>query len=452
MKMTIADHFTLPKILRFALPSMVMMVFTSLYTIVDGLAVSNLVGDQAFSSLNLIWPAVGMLGAFGFMIGSGGNALISKTLGEGKQQLACEYFSMLIVFEVLVGIVVAAVTLVFLEPISRLLGATDELMADCILYGAPLIAVQAFFFLHTSFQSFLVTAGKQKLGLAITLFGGISNMVLDFALIGWGHMGIFGAAAATAINWITSSIIPLIWFFRHKEAPIHFVRFSWRLKALGQSCFNGMSEMVTNLSASFVLMLYNGQLMRLIGSDGVNAYGVIQYITFLCTAAFFGCTMSVGPCIGYQYGAQNHKELKNLLGISMKITIVGSLLVFAGAEVFARQLSMVFVSYSPTLMNLTIHAIRIYAFSFLFTGFNILMSGFFTSLNNGVVSAILSLTRTFFFQTACILGLPFLFKLEGVWLASPVAEGLSAIVAFWYLWKMNPRYGYWDRPHGKALE
>ncbi|UNT95178.1 MATE family efflux transporter [Allobaculum mucilyticum] len=443
----ISDHFTTGKIIRFALPSIIMMIFTSLYTIVDGLAVSNLVGDAAFSSLNLIWPAIGMMGAFGFMIGSGGNALVSKTLGEKKEHLACEYFTMLIVFEVIVGIIVSALMLIYILPISRLLGATDDLIADCILYGAPLIALQCFFFMSMTFQSFLVTAGKPKLGLYISLAAGFSNMFLDFFFIGPCGFGIFGAALATGINWILSSVVPLIWFARHKDALIHFVRFHWRFGALGRACFNGMSEMVTNLSASFVLMLYNAQLMRLIGPSGVNAFGVIQYIQFLATAIFFGYTMAAAPCIGYQYGAGDHKELSNLLRISIRLTLLASILVTVGCEFSARQLSMVFVSYSASLMDLTSHALRIYAISFLFSGFNILASGFFTALNNGLVSAVLSFGRTFIFQAGAIIFLPMFFGVEGVWCSSVLSELLSAILAFGFLFALRKKYGYWEHLH-----
>lgn len=450
MEMKISDHFSTGRILRFALPSIIMMVFTSMYTIVDGLAVSNLVGESAFASLNLIWPAVGMLGAFGFMIGSGGNALISKTLGEKKEQLACEYFTMLIVFEIIVGVIVSVLVLTFLPQIARFMGATDDLMADCLAYGRPLIAMQAFFFISTSFQSFLVTVGKPKLGLAISLIAGFSNMILDFVLIAFGNLGILGASLATAFNWVLGAAVPVIWFWRHKEAPIHFTRFKWRLRPLVQSCYNGLSEMITNLSASFVLMLYNGQLMRLIGPDGVNAYGVLQYIMFLAHAMFFGYSMASSPCIGYQYGAQNHKELKNLLRISIRLTMIGSVLVTVLSEVFARELSMIFVSYSETLMDLTVYAIHIFSLSYLFGGFNIFMSAFFTALNNGTVSGILSLTRTFLFQAGAILILPAMFGVDGVWWSSVAAEGLSAIVAFFFLWKMNSRYGYWTTEKAAA--
>lgn len=439
---SISDHFTAGKILRFALPSILMMMFTSMYTIVDGITVSNLVGPDAFSSLNLIWPAVGMVQAFGFTIGAGGTAYVSKLLGEQRKEKACEVFTMLIVFEVLAAIVISAILLSQLVPVSYLMGANDDLLADCILYGAPLIAMQFASFLSVTFPSFLITVGRQNLGLALTIVTGVLNMVLDFVFVGGFHMGIFGAAAATALNWLVGAAVPLVWFWRHQEAPLHFVRFSWDFKALGQSLFNGSSEMVTNLSASFVLMIYNGQLMRLAGAPGVQVNGILQYVLFLATGMFYGYTMAVAPCVGYQYGAKAPYELKNLLRLSLWIVLCGSLAVFGFVESMASLLCAIFVSGQPATMELGIYALHIYALSFLVTGFNIFVSGFFTALNNGVISAALSLLRTFVFQVAAILLLPLLFGLNGVWYASVAAEVLSAICGMAFLLVQRRRYGY----------
>lgn len=442
LQIRISDHFTYSKLLRFSLPSIIMMIFTSMYTIVDGIFVSNLAGADAFASLNLIWPAIGLLGAFGFMIGAGGTALVSKTLGEGNQKLACEYFSMLVVFEILIGILVSIVTIAEIVPISYLLGATDDLIADCVLYGVPLLAAQCLFYLHATFQPFLIAAEKAKLGLAVTILSGITNMVLDYFLIAVVHMGIMGAALATAAGWAISSLIPAWWFWKHQEAPIHFTRFRWHFRALGQSCLNGSSEMVTNLSASLVLMLYNLELMQLVGPDGVVAYGVIQYILFLFSAAFFGYTMAVAPCIGFQFGAGDRKELKNLFGKSMLIILIASIVLTITAEILASLLSMVFVSYSESLMTMTTHAIRIFSICFLMSGFNIFASGFFTALNNGPVSALLSFGRAFVFQIGSILLLPVFFGVEGIWASSVVAEFLSLLLGIWCLLHYRKRYGY----------
>ena len=442
MSISISDHFTYGKLLRFAFPTIIMMIFTSMYTIVDGIFVSNLVGSQAFTALNLIWPAVGILGSFGFMIGTGGVALVSKTLGEGQKQTASEYFSMLVTFEVILGLVVSFLTLLFIRQLCLICGATPDLMEDCIAYGLPLMACQCFFFLSASFQSFLVAAGKAKLGLLVTVAAGLSNMILDYVFIAWFKMGIAGAAYATALNWIVGALIPLFMFWKKKDEDIHLCKFHWRFKAIGQSCFNGMSEMVTNLSMSLVLLLYNQVLMRIIGPDGVIAYGVIQYLAFLFAATFLGYTMAVSPCIGYQYGANNTTELKNLLKKSLVIIGVVSVAIVCLADLGAPKLSGIFVSYSDTLMEMTEKAIRIYSFCFLMSAFNTFASGFFTSLNNGLVSAIISLMRTFVFQVISILWLPTILGLNGVWNASNLAEALSLIVSLFFLIKMRKRYGY----------
>lgn len=438
----ISDHFTYSKLIRYCLPSVTMMVFTSLYTIVDGFFVSNLAGEKAFTSLNLIWPVVGILGSFGFMIGTGGTALVSKTLGEGNQKKACEYFTMLIVFEILLGIVVSTISIVFIEPIARLCGATDDLLRDCYLYAIPLLACQPVFFMNNSYQSFLVAAGKPKFGLIISLACGALNMILDYVLIALFQLGILGASLATAFNWILGGLIPTFWFWKHQESDLHFVKFKWKWKVLWQSCFNGMSEMVTNLSLSFVLLLYNLVLMRIAGPQGVVVYGVIQYLGFLFAAVFLGYTMAVAPCIGYQYGAQNHEELKNLLQKSLILIGIASVAVVLIADALSYELAAVFVSYSDELMEMTHYAVQLYSLGFLVAGFNIFSSGFFTALNNGPISALLSLMRTFVFQAVAVLVLPYFFGLNGVWMANFFSEILSLLLSIFFILKYKARYGY----------
>lgn len=438
----ISDHFTYSKLIRYCLPSVTMMVFTSLYTIVDGFFVSNLAGEKAFTALNLIWPIIGILSSFGFMIGTGGTALVSKTLGEGDNQRACEYFTMLIVFEVLLGIGVSALTIVFLEPLARLCGATDDLLHDCYLYAIPLLACQAVCFMSNSYQSFLVAAGKPKFGLIISLACGGLNMVLDYVLIALFHLGILGASLATAFNWVLGGLIPTFWFWKHQENDLHFVKFKWKFKAIWQSCFNGISEMVTNLSLSFVLLLYNLVLMRIAGAQGVVVYGVVQYLGFLFAAVFLGYTLAVAPCIGYQYGAQNHEELKNLFHKSLILLAILSVMVVLMADAFAYELASLFVSYSKELMEMTHYAVQLYSLGFLVAGFNIFASGFFTALNNGPVSALLSLMRTFVFQALAVLVLPYFLGLTGVWMANFIAEILSLGLSTFFLLKLKKRYGY----------
>lgn len=442
MALSISDHFTYSKLLRFTFPSIVMMVFMSLYTIVDGFFVSNLAGKEAFTALNLIWPAIGLLGAFGFMFGTGGTALVSKTLGEQKKELACEYFTMIIVFEIILAVTVSAITIAAIVPICHLVGATDDLIPDCIAYGVPLLVMQVFMYLSNSYQSFLVVVGKAKFGLVITLITGFSNMILDYVLVGIFDMSVLGAALATGINWIIGALIPTWWFWKHKEADIHFTKFNWHFKALGQASFNGLSEMVSNISMNLIILLYNFVLMSMTGPDGVVVYGVIQYLSFLFASVFLGYSMAIAPCVGYQYGAQNRKELKNLLLKSLVIIAIVALATVALAALGAHQLSAIFVSYSDVLMELCEHAIRIYCLGFLMAGFNIFASGFFTALNNGPVSAIISLLRTFIFQVGAILIMPHLFGLDGVWSATVVAEAMSFVVCIAFLLGLRKRYGY----------
>lgn len=441
-RIALSDHFGYGRLLRFSLPSIIMIVFTSLYTIVDGIFVSNLVGSTAFAALNLIYPAVGILGAFGFMIGSGGAALVSKTLGEKEHHKANEYFTMLIVFEIILGLVVGTVGALTLRPVALFLGATEELMPDCLKYGTILMFAQVFFFLTNSFQSFLVVAERPKMGLAITLCAGFSNMILDYIFIAVFQMGIFGAALATAMNWVLGALVPLFFFLRRNGTPLKLIPFRWHFAKLGTACLNGSSEMVTNLSLNLVAMLYNFELMRIAGPDGVIAYGVIQYMTFVFLAIFLGYTMAVSPVVSYHYGAGNRHELKSLLKKSLTIIAVFALSMLAIAESTSGFMATVFVSGSKTLMEMTMRGIEIYSISFLITGFNIFVSGFFTALNNGPVSAIVSFFRTFFSQVVFILILPIWFGLNGIWSAVIVSEGVSLLVSFGFLKGLQKKYGY----------
>lgn len=442
MRLTLNQHYTYPKLLLFCLPSIIMMVFTSLYTIVDGIFVSNMAGSDAFAALNLIWPVIGMIGAFGFMIGSGGTALIAKQLGEQKEHEACENFSMLICFEIAVGLVISLSFALIVRPLSIALGADDHLVDYCVQYGFIMLVLQTFYFLQTTFQSFLVAAGRPALGLYISLAAGVLNMILDYVFISVFGWGIAGAALATGINWFVASIIPAVFFFVNKSTPLHFCRFSWRYKDLWKACTNGLSEMVTSLSSSFVYMLYNYELLKIAGNDGVIAYGVVQYIALLLSAVFFGYTMACAPLISYQYGAKNHEQLHNLLKKSLVIITIASLAVTIAARLASYSLAAVFVSYSPELMEITHRAVELFALSFLMTGLNIFFSGFFTALNNGAVSAFLSLCRTFVFQAGAIVLLPLFFGISGIWLASLAAESLSLVVSIAVVIKYRRRYNY----------
>ena len=428
MAISLSDHFTYQKLLRFVAPSIFMMIITSIYSIVDGFFVSNFVGKNPFAALNLIFPVIMALAAFGFMIGTGGSALIAKTLGEGKPRKANEIFSMLVIVLAAGGAILSGVCIVFLRPISFAVGATDLTIDDCVLYGRVLLASLPFFMLQNSFQSFLATAEKPHFGLRVTVFAGLTNMVLDFLLVYVFPFGLLGAALATAFSQIVGALIPLVYFLRPNDSLLRLTRPRFDFRALGKACYNGSSEMVSNLSTSLVGVLYNVQLMAIAKENGVNAYGVLMYVSFIFMAFFFGYSIAVTPVVGYHYGAKNHAELKSLLKKSLTVTLITSLAMTASSILLANPIAHLFVGYDAELCDMTVNALRIYALSFLVCGFNIFGSAFFTGLNNGTASALISFLRTLVIQVAAVLLLPKLLGINGIWLAITVAEALTLIV------------------------
>lgn len=445
MKISLSDHFTYKKLLRYVMPSVFMMIVSSVYSIVDGFFVSNFVGKNSFAAVNLIMPFIMILCAVGFMIGAGGTALIAKTLGEGKDRQASEYFSMLIYVLIVLGIVLSVFGIIFMRPIAHFLGADAEVLEDCVLYGRILMASNTFFMMQNAFQSFMVAAEKPHFGLVISIATGVTNMALDFLLVYVFPFGIAGAGIATLIGQILGGMIPLVYFMRpDNNSRLRLVRTGIDWKALGKACMNGASEMVSNISASVIGMLYNFQLLRIASVNGVAAYGVIMYVTFIFMAFFFGYSVGVNPLVGYNYGAGNHGELKNILKMSLKITTVVAVIMAVAACVCAGPIASIYVGYDQELHEMTIHAMRIYSISFLLCGFNIFGSAFFTGLNNGTVSAIISFLRTFVFQVATILILPIFLGVNGIWLAITVAEGLTLVVTMYFLVKNRHRYHYAD--------
>ncbi len=442
MKIQLSEHFTYKKLIKFTIPTIIMMIFTSIYSVVDGIFVSNCVGSDAFAAINLIVPALMILGTIGFMVGTGGSALVSKTIGEGKKEKANEYFSMLNYFLVLVGFVLTIIGIIFIRPIAKLLGAEGEMLEYCITYGRVLLIALIPFLLQNSFQSFLVVAEKPQMGLKISIMAGITNMVLDFLFIYILKMGIFGAAFATALSQVVGGIIPLIYFVRKNDSPLRIIKTKFDKNALIQTCVNGSSEMLTNISTSLVNMLYNMQLMKFAGSDGVVAYGVIMYISFIFSGTYIGYSIGSAPIISYHYGAENTKELKSLLKQSLILLGVTSVVMTILAEILAKLLASIFVSYDHNLLEMTTNAIRIFSISFIISGFNMFASSFFTALNNGLVSAIISFVRTLVLQTSLILILPILFGLNGIWFAVVVAESLALIVSSLLLFKNRKKYQY----------
>ena len=405
MTVSLSDHFTYQKLLRFVAPSILMMIITSIYSIVDGFFVSNFVGKNSFAALNLIFPVIMALAAVGFMIGTGGSALIAKTLGEGKPREANKIFSMLVIVLAAGGAILSGVCIVFLRPISFAVGATDLTIDDCVLYGRVLLAALPFFMLQNSFQSFLATAEKPHFGLRVTVFAGLTNMVLDFLLVYVFPFDLLGAALATAFSQIVGALIPLVYFLRPNDSPLRLTRprFDFRV-------------------------LYNVQLMAIARENGVNAYGVLMYVSFIFMAFFFGYSIAVTPVVGYHYGAQNHAELKSLLKKSLTVTLITSLAMTASSILLANPIAHIFVGYDAELCDMTVNALRIYALSFLVCGFNIFGSAFFTGLNNGTASALISFLRTLVIQVAAVLLLPKLLGINGIWLAVTVAEALTLLV------------------------
>jgi putative MATE family efflux protein len=442
MNIRLSDHFSYSKLIRFTLPTIAMMIFTSIYGIVDGVFVSNCVGSDAFAAVNLIMPIIMILGSTGFMIGTGGSAIVSKTLGEKKLEKANEYFSMLIYLCIVSGVILSAIGIIFIKPIAGLLGATGDIANNCIIYGRTVFFMMTDLFLQNAFQSFLVVAEKPKLGLAVTLLAGFTNMFLDFLFVYVLRLGVFGAAVATGISQFVGAIIPVIYFASGKNNILHLKKCRFNKDIIIKTCINGSSEMVTNMSMSLVNMLYNMQLMRYIGTNGVVAYGIIMYVGFIFSGTYIGYSLGSAPVISYHYGAGNKKELKSLFKHSIILLVISSVVMTLLAEVLAKYLAGIFVSYDKQLLELTTTAIRIYSVSYLISELNIFASSFFTALNNGFVSAAISFLRMFLFQIIMILLLPVIIGTNGIWIAVTAAEALALVVSVIFVIINSKKYGY----------
>lgn len=442
MKIQLSDHFSYSKLIKFTLPTIAMMIFTSIYGVVDGVFVSNCVGSDAFAAVNLIMPIIMILGSVGFMIGTGGSAIVSKTLGEGKKEKANEYFSMLVYLCVVSGVILSVIGIIFTGPIAVLLGAKGSIAKDCVTYGRTVFFMLTGLFLQNAFQSFLVVAEKSKLGLFVTLLAGFTNMFLDFLFVYVLRFGVFGAALATGISQFVGSVIPIIYFAGGKNNVLKLTKCRFNKDIIIKTCINGSSEMVTNMSMSLVNILYNMQLMKYIGTNGVVAYGIIMYVGFIFVGTYMGYAVGSAPVISYHYGAGNKDELKNLFKRSLTIIIVSSVVMTLIAEIIAGYLAGIFVSYDNNLLELTTEAIRIYAVSYLISGINIFASSFFTALNNGVVSAVISFMRMFVFQIVMILLLPVVLGISGIWTAVIAAEVLSVVISVMFLVKNRKKYSY----------
>lgn len=442
MNIQLSEHFTYGKLLKFTFPSIIMMVFTSIYGVVDGVFVSNFVGSESFAAVNLIMPFLMILGAIGFMLGTGGSALVAFILGTGDGQKANRVFSLMVYVLIVLGGIFTVGGILFMEPMARLLGADEAMLPVCVQYGRIVMLGLIPFMLQNTFQSFLVTAERPHFGLYITIAAGVTNMVLDALFVGVFRWGVAGAAAATVISQIVGGVIPLVYFICPNKSKLRLGKTKMDFRMLGKAAANGSSEFMTNVSMSLVNMLYNWQLMRLIGAQGVAVFGIIMYVSFIFAAIFIGYSMGSAPVIGFHYGAGNKEELKGLFRKSLWILLVFSVVLTGLAMMLAKPLAMIFVAYDAELLELTKRALTIYSLSFLMSGFNIFASSFFTALNDGLTSALISFGRTLMFQVASVLLLPLIFDVDGIWAAVILAEGLALILSAACVIRNRKRYGY----------
>ncbi len=443
MNIQLSEHFTYKKLFHFCLPTIAMMLCTSIYGIVDGFFVSNYVGKTAFAAVNLIMPFLMILACFGFMIGTGGSALVGKTLGEGNREKANRYFTMMVYLTLILGVMMSVLGIIFMRPISYMLGASEDMIEDCVLYGRIINGFNWAFMFQYLFQSFLVTAEKPQLGFIVTVSAGVTNMVLDALFVAVFDWGIAGAAWASIIGQCVGGLLPLIYFLRPNSSLLRLTKTRLEARPLLKACLNGSSELMTNISASFVGMLYNFQLLKYAGENGVAAYGVVMYTQMIFAAIFLGYTVGTAPIISYHYGAGHHDELKNMLKKSVVIMVGGGVAMLLLAWTLAGPLAGLFVGYDPELQEMTKGALTIYAYAFLLFGFNIFASAFFTALNNGGVSAAIAFLRTLVFQTLAVLLLPALLGLNGIWWAVTAAEGLALVVSIAFIVGKRKQYHYW---------
>lgn len=419
-----------------------MMIFISIYSVVDGFFVSNFAGKTEFAAVNLIIPVTMLPGAVGFMFGAGGSAIVSKTLGEGDKKRASRYFSMVVYASIILGTALCVLGIAFIEPIARVLGADEKMLPLCVIYARIILAAIPFFMLQSVFHSFLVTAARPDIGLYVTLCAGVANMVGDFILVGLLRFGVSGAAVATAVSQIVGGTVPLIYFISKNNTDLRLGITKLEGRVLAKVCLNGSSELLTNISMSLVSMLYNARLMRIAGENGISAYGVMMYVQFIFVSVFVGYAVGTAPIIGYNYGAADDKELKNIFKKSMTLILFAGIAMTALSLLSARLLAGIFVGYDEELFLMTARGFRLFALSFLICGVSIFASSFFTALNNGPVSAAISFMRTVVFQVAAVLILPIFFDLDGVWISIVVSEALSAVVSVVFFYAMRKKYGY----------
>lgn len=442
MRIQLSDKFSYKKLLRFSIPSIIMMLFTSIYGVVDGLFVSNFVGKQPFAAINLIMPILMIIGAFGFMMGAGGTAIVAKTLGEGNREAANRYFSLIVYVTAGAGAAMALLGFFLIRPLSVMLGASGDLLEYCVMYGRIVILAMPAFMAQNLFQSFFIAAEKPKLGLWVTVAAGVTNMVLDALFVAVIPLGLAGAALATSISQLVGGVVPIFYFARKNDSLLRLTKTGYYGKVLLKSATNGSSEFMSNISMSIVTVVYNLQLMKFAGEDGIAAYGVIMYIGFVFIAIFIGYSIGCAPIIGYKYGANDTDELKSLLRKSTVITTAIGAAMVSVSFLFANPLSSIFVGYDEALLNMTVRGLRIFSLSFILSGFCIFISSFFTALNNGPVSAAISFMRTLVYQLLAVLILPTFFELDGIWYSMLISEALALVTTIIFLFAKRKKYNY----------
>lgn len=442
MNISLSEHFTYKKLFLFTIPSIAMMIFTSIYGVVDGIFVSNIVGETAFTAVNFIMPVLMVLSSVGFMFGAGGSALVSKTLGEGDSERANSIFSLIVYASFVVGVILAALGIVFMRSIAAALGAEGAMLDSCTLYGGIVVSALPMFMLQQEFQSLFITAERSRLGLAVTLVAGVLNMIFDALFMAVFRWGVAGAAAATAISQIAGGVIPLVYFFRKNTSLLRLGKTRLDFKALGKTCSNGSSEFVSQGSMSVVNMLYNYQLIKYAGEGGVAAYGVMMYVNLVFLAIFIGYSVGAAPIVGFNFGAQNRAELKNLRRKSTIIIIAASIVMVVVSQLSASGLAGIFIADNPDLREFTTRGFRFFAILFMFAGINIFGSSFFTALNNGAVSALISFLRTLVFQISAVLILPLFWGSDGIFISVAFAELLSCVLTIVFLITKRKKYNY----------
>lgn len=438
----LSDHFSIKRMLRFTMPTIGMMIFSSIYSVIDGFFISNFAGKTEFAAINIIFPVLMIISSSGFMLGSGGTVLVAKTLGEGDREKANRIFSLLIYFSLVVGIILSAISIIFLPTIARMIGTSEHLLPYALLYGRIFLIAMPCFLLQCEFQSYCITAEKPRLGFLITFIAGMTNIILDAVLVGYLKLGLKGAAAATAASMAVGGLVPFIYFARKNSSQLQLCRTKFKSKYILRSCFNGSSELMSNISSSVIGMLYNFQLMRYIGEDGVAAYGVMMYMNFIFVAIFIGFSMGMSPVVGFNYGAANSSELKSILQKSILVLTVTSIAMTLLAIALAPAIANIFTGYDEKLYSLTLQAFRICSLSFLLVGFNIFGSAFFTGLNNGLVSAAISFLKTLLFQIAAVIILPMIFGVNGIWFSVVASEVAAVIVTEIFFIANRNKYHY----------